>query len=146
MDLKIRNLKLKDNRLLVGLLKRLITEYKEDWLENAIQDTDIGDSNSPELNVEEDSKKTNGAFLVVINKLIDVFSDDITKWFASLLDMTVEEYEELDFDTDLLIIEQLKEQPKFRFFFRRAFTMFNLQNIYERWSKILKERLDIITD
>lgn len=140
MEIKIRQLTLEDNRVLVNLIKRLTVETSEEWITKIVKSPD-GESKGA------DGENNYGViFSLIVEKLISAFSEDLTKLFASLLNISVEDYLKLPFDTDMVIIEQIKKAPEFNGFFQKACVAFNLQRIIGNITKSVKKRLDSMTD
>lgn len=150
MELKIRELTVEDNRLLIKLLRKLIDDAKQSWISNVIkvQDKSIkkskNENNGKNDNNNAESEKNEQAaievFYMIINKILDCYTEDITKWFASLLNISVDEYLKLPFDTDLKMIGFIQEDKNFKFFFPKLLQQFKLQKIYRSIIQNVKMR------
>lgn len=130
MEIKIRNLTVGDNRFLIRLINKLIKEYKENWIKDLIKPNKNKTEKPTKKETDEEvndniDDETSTVFLSIINSLIDHYTTEITEWFASLLSITPEEYDKLDFDTDAIVIDQIINQPKFKFFFQRVSAAFS---------------------
>lgn len=142
MDFKIRKLTVSDNRILIRLIKKLISETKETWIENIIH---VSDGKKSVKDDEETGKQYLKVFSSIIISLIEKFESDITDWFASLISVTPDEYKNLDFDTDIKIVDQIKNAKEFNDFFQNACAVFNVKSVSQKVTKLLKEKLDSLT-
>lgn len=142
MEIKIRSLKVKDCRFLTKVLKRLISEMKETWIQNSVK---INEDDSEDKS-KENTEKAGNFFLLIIEKALDCFDDDISDWLASLLDISIDDYLELPFDTDMKIFRQIIDDENFSFFLRKLLALFNLKDQSENIIRMLKERYDSTTD
>lgn len=148
MELKIRELTVEDNRLLISLIRKLINEMKESWISTAVQVKDTNGKKSKDIEVsdiEKEEEKGAQIFHVIIEKVLESYTTDLTEWFSSLLGISTDEYLKLPFDTDLKIIDLIILDPNFKFFFQRLSDQFKLQKIFNNISTIVKERFDSLT-
>jgi hypothetical protein len=143
MNLKIRKLTVSDNRLLVKLIKKMISDSKDTWIENIVTTSDSSVSAADDETIGRQYVKI---FSIILNSLIEKFESDITEWFASLLSISVEEYKNLDFDTDINVVSQIKDAKEFNDFFRNACVVFNVKNLSEKITKILKGKFGSLID
>lgn len=122
-EIKIRALNRKDRVTLSAMLVKLADRLKSD---DILRMVTRGAAKSAE---STDGKEADGSTILlgvqIIKTLLDTLEDDMTAWFASLLDITVEDLNAMPFDTDLKVIEQLKSQPDFADFFAGASRLFN---------------------
>ena len=148
--IKIRKLTNKDFRVLKKFLSELTQKAEYDWFKSAIRESS---PNAPDQ-VDGDSKAEevkNGEvmlrlFAAAIRGICQYFDDEVTGWFADLCGCTVDDYLDLPFGTDLLVIEAIKESEEFNDFFSKACALFNLQNLFGKvWQK-LKTTYDSMTD
>lgn len=148
MELKIRELTVEDNRFLVKLLRKLINEMKQSWISNAVQvqDTSMKKAKTNTDDIEKNEEKAAEIFHVIIEKVFDSYTTDITEWFSSLLNISVDEYMKYPFDTDIKVIDLIILDPNFKFFFQRLSDQFKLQRIYNNISKLVRERFDSLID
>lgn len=148
MELKIRELTVEDNRFLVKLLRKLINEMKQTWISNAVQVQGSSGKQTKQGadDIEKNEEKAAEIFHVIIEKVFDSYTTDITEWFSSLLNVTVDEYMKYPFDTDIKVIDLIILDPNFKFFFRRLSDQFKLQRIYSNISKLVRERFDTLID
>jgi hypothetical protein len=61
----------------------------------------------------------------ILKNLIMHLEDDVTAWFASLLNMTPDQFNECPLDVELSIIEQLKAAPEINDFFSKASLLYS---------------------
>lgn len=88
---------------------------------------DIVSLNSPDGKKmsEAEMKAQQSKFgLEVIRLLMGVLNDDLTEWFASLYDMTPEEFDKMPFDIEVKIVEQLQAADEVTGFFSGASQQF----------------------
>jgi hypothetical protein len=130
--LKIRPLKVADLRTLTAIIKRLVAESKQTFLSSIIvPGAGSGDSD------DDGNAGYVSLFTDILVKASDVYAEDVTAWFASLLGVTAEEYMALPFDTDLLVVQQITEDSQFSGFFTKACAMFKLKEKYGHlWSRL----------
>jgi hypothetical protein len=148
MELKIREMKVSDSRVLIKIIKKLIKECKETWIENIV----TVDNNKQNKSESKDGDNTTSnaqaaeVFYSIIDKALETYTDDITEWFASLLNITKEEYYDLPFDTDYKVMVLISKNDVFRFFFQMLSERFKLKKVFENITSNLKEKYDTLTD
>ena len=133
--LTIRPLTVRDTRHLAKLLKRLVKDAKQHWIETLIVPAaESVQSGTGSADSEEAETKYIRLFTGIMESLIETYEGDVTEWFASLCGVSVEDYLNLPFATDLQIIEQVKDSEAFKDFFSKACAMFKSN---ERFGGIL---------
>ena len=65
----------------------------------------------------------------MFTKSIDYLNGDLAKFFAGLLNKSIEEYEDMDIDTPLRVIQHIKKAPEAQVFF----TTFSLLSNVTEW-------------
>lgn len=122
-DIKIRALTVADRDWLSDLIKKLVAQLgTNDILRYMVSDSDAEPSDKqPE---EQESNKKYALLVVeIIKMMIDVIGDDVRKWFASLIDVSVDDFKKLPIDTELVIIEKLIDLEESNRFFSRALAL-----------------------
>jgi hypothetical protein len=127
-DIKIRPLKVKDRIVLADMVKKLADKLGDNNLLNFI--TIDGGAGKTE-------KADNSGFAVVglriLKMLLEVLGEDMRKWFASLVEKTPEEFDNLPFGTEIIIIEQLTEAKEASDFFTGALRLYKkMQGLAEK--------------
>jgi hypothetical protein len=126
-QLTIRTLTVDDNRRLTRMLGKLIKTADGEWLQHLVA------ASSPAVGQPMDDEAAESVkyarlFGEIATWLLEVHETDIEQLFASLLNKSVEEYRQLPFDTDVVIVEQIKEAPEFKSFFSKACAVFKLKS------------------
>lgn len=137
MDFQVRNLKTKDLYALIAILgkcgKDALSEISAALSKNKEQEEKTDDASEPiteeeiKLKVAEESSKKEknnmSVGLAVITTLLVYAETDIKPFFASLINKTVSEFDELPMDTTLVIIEELGQKEDLPNFFKRAMSL-----------------------
>lgn len=143
-DLTIRKLTVADNRRLEKMIRNLIKTDEGQWLQHivsAAKSEGKGATDEP-----EEVLKYYRLFGDIIDMLFNFYHTDIEKWFASLIGVEVDAYQDLPFDTDMVIVEQLKEAPEFKSFFSKACAVFKASGWLKNIISSVKEKFDSISD
>lgn len=127
-DIKIRSLKVKDRAVLAEMVKKMVDKMGNNNLLNFI---------IPDASTAKQGKADNSSFatigLQILRMLLDALGDDMRKWFASLVEKTPEEFDELPFDTEIIILEQLTEAKEANDFFTGALRLYKkMQGLAEK--------------
>ena len=78
--------------------------------------------------------------LEIVKLLMTVLNDDCTDWFASLLNVTVEEFNQMPFDIEVEIVKQLQEADEVAGFFSGASQQFRTMFASQKTSKEKKTK------
>jgi hypothetical protein len=78
--------------------------------------------------------------LEIIRLLMSVVNDELSVWLASLLNVSIEEFNNLPFDIEIEIIKQLQEAEEVTGFFIGAFQQFKGMFGSKLMSKIKKAK------
>jgi hypothetical protein len=122
MNIKVRKLKRKDRATLAKLIKKFADVAGSDSLVNMVPSTGKGDE-SEEL--EESAKADATAEILesafgLLEQMLQVIEKDVSIWFCELIGVTPEEYDDLDFDIEVQIIDGIISQKGFEDFFSRG--------------------------
>ena len=123
MNTTIRELKYSDRRKLSEMIKKLSVKMKDSSLLNSIV-------SEPKKTADE-VKPSDGALvnfgMELFNNLLEFLEEDVTEWFADLLEVDIETFmKEAPFEIEILIIEQLMdEKGKFKSFLAGASKLYN---------------------
>lgn len=116
-QMKIRRLKVKDLNRIKTLIEKNIDNLSEQNLRNLIS-SKIAEEKDPET---EDGLEAVSTVVTIgtriLTKLLTDFYDEVSELFADLLEVNLEDYEEMDIDTPLKVIELIKEAPEVQAFF-----------------------------
>jgi hypothetical protein len=127
-DIKIRLLKVKDRIVLAEMVKKLADKLGDNNLLNFIA------PNESTTKSDKVDKTGNAGFAIiglrVLKMLLETLSEDMRKWFASLIDKTPEEFDELPFDTEIKILEQLTYSREANDFFTGALRLYKKMQGY----------------
>lgn len=118
MNTTIRELVYADRRKLSAMIRKLSERVGDDSLLNQV----VSAPAKHESETKGDDSRLVKVGLNLFNQLIQFLEDDITEWFADLVDVDVETYiKEAPFDIEIIIIDQLMdEKGKFRTFLSGA--------------------------
>jgi hypothetical protein len=122
VEIKIRALTRKDTVTVAMLIKKMIDKAGRGYLLNLIASSEkpVNSDNSNEKE-ENSNDKLIEIGMDIILSLFDFVLEDVSAWFADLVNMSLEEYnEKAPFDADLRIVEQLLEAPDIKNFFTLA--------------------------
>ena len=99
---------------------------------------------------KEDSEESTGGEMITF--FVDLFQDLLMKyqsdtrvWFADLIGVQPEDYTELDFDTDMIVMQQIKEASEFASFFEKACAVFKLKKLFGNIVPDLKKKFGSLT-
>jgi len=124
-DIKIRALKVKDRIALAEMVKKLADKLGDNNLLNFI---------APNDSAAKTDKADNTSFAIiglrVLKMLLETLGEDMRKWFASLVEKTPEEFDDLPFDTEIKIIEQLTDSREANDFFTGALRLYKKMQGY----------------
>lgn len=111
----IRKLVRKDRVTLAALIKKLADSIGSTQLLNMISADKAAATGSDSNDASVIAIGTQ-----VLKLLIETLEDGVAEWFANLCGKTIEEFNEMPFDTDLQIIEQLIISEEAKDFFTGA--------------------------
>jgi len=108
------------------------------WLSGIVSDSPKKGDQKPD---DENLEKLGIIFVDVIEKGLQYIDEDITAWFASLCDMTVDEYlENAPINAEFDIIKQIKEDEKFKDFLSGLSAVFNVNALLSKASSAMRDR------
>lgn len=122
-EIKIRPLKRKDRKTVAAMIRKLADKIGVNGLTNIIvADSGVapGENQGPQ---KSDIFTKIG--VEIIKQLLDVLEEDVSAWFADLIGKTPDEFDEMPFDIEMNIIEQLANSEEANSFFTRALRVFN---------------------
>ena len=122
-ELKIRALTVADRDVVSGLIEKLVAELGSPELLRLMV-TDPEAKEAPAEGEDTDNKRYALFVIEIIKMAMKYLSSDVRAWFASLINVAPEEFKNLPFDTEVLILEQLVEVEKVNRFFSRLLALF----------------------
>ena len=131
-EIKIRKLIRKDRRIVSSMILNLIDTVGDTGL------LDIIKSDSPKKTASkiDNSESTVELGIKIIKLLLQTLETDTTEWFASLINVKPEEFDEQPLDVEIQIIKQLKEAKEIHDFFSGASQQFSM---IQQWYNMLKK-------
>lgn len=124
-ELKIRALTVADRDVVSGLIEKLVAELgSPELLRLMVTDPDAVESSETGGAPDTDNKRYALLVIEIIKMAMKYLSSDVRTWFAGLVGVTPEEFKNLPFDTEVLILEQLVEVEKANRFFSRLLALF----------------------
>ena len=127
-EIKIRPLKRKDRKTISNMILNLVDKLGDDSVLSIISIKDSGGEKKEESKNFDPYIKTG---FELIKLMFQVIEDDCAKWFADLLQVKPEELDDLPFDVEMQIIQQIMEAPEVGNFFSIASGQY--KKIQERW-------------
>ena len=119
--MKLRPLKTADVFTVVGMLLRVSkTSLKEMFTSDV--------TSTPKNKAQVDSSQAVQIGLLILTELYQNVIEDLQKWFASLVEKTVDEYMEMPPETTLDIIDELVNGEDAKGFFSRALQLYKKMN------------------
>ena len=146
--ISIRRLKVKDLKRLTELFEKGVREIGEESLTKLISSTASASSNGSDNSTTEE---TIGETVVtigttVLTKMVRYCNDDLAEFFADLLGKTIEEYEDMDMDTPIKVIDQIRKAPEVEGFFMMSSLVSKATALLEKPFGKIKERFDSILE
>jgi hypothetical protein len=127
MTVKVRKLKRRDRVTLAKLIKKFADVAGSESLVNMVPSSDVKheDSESEEVTKTNDTAEILETAFKLLEQMLQVIEDDVSDWFCKLIDVTRDEYDDLDFDIEVQIVEQIVSQKGFEDFFSRGSQVLN---------------------
>lgn len=117
MDIKIRSLKRSDRKRLTAMIEQLAEKIGSDEILNMISSVVSGKKVS---NSSDSDENIISLGIQVINLLRKFLEEEFSEWLASLVDKSIEELDDMPFDVEVQIIEQVVNATEFTGFFSGA--------------------------
>lgn len=137
-EIKIRQIKVRDRKLITQLFKKTIKELGDESVKTLIS------SNAPAAETKSAEEGIGEAIVTigirVLTKVIDVYDEDISAWFADLAGLTIDELDDMPIDTEAKIIDQIRTSPEAVGFFTMCFQRAKLMVLLEKPLKIMREK------
>lgn len=143
----IRPLKYGDFKRLKGMLGKYVEKTGDQALRKMISSAQAQGSASAQSSAEDEQNgQVITVFFDVIKQLAIHLDDELHAWFGDLLGVTPEQYEELPFDIDIQVLNQLKESPEIGDFFTGLSLLSSGTQWFQKLSKTLKSKFDSLID
>jgi tellurite resistance protein len=140
-DITIRRLKVRDLETITKIFDNYIKEFSDEAMTKIITSEKTA---AEEGTTEEEIGKTLISLgSLFLSKIVSVFNVEITELFADLLDVSIEEYKELDMDTPIRVIEKIKEAPEVAGFFMMSSLLSKGTTMLEKPLQKIKDALNI---
>jgi len=135
---KIRELTRKDRVTFTGLCKKLIEVTGDETIAKLF----IADESTTKKEADSltDESQIISIMVEILKQFISFVDCDAAEWFASLLNMSVEEYNDGPFDLDLIVIDQVAESESMASFFSLASGLFKKITESQKASKKVKTK------
>lgn len=117
-EVKIRGLKRRDRVAVAAMIRKLVDKIGSAELMNLIVSDTGAEKTDESATKRDDTFKKIG--VEVVKLLLQFLEEDVTEWFASLLNVTVEQLNDMDFDIEIQVIEQLVAAEEANRFFTGA--------------------------
>ncbi|MBT8489466.1 MAG: hypothetical protein KJN62_00295 [Deltaproteobacteria bacterium] len=120
-EVKIRALTAGDTRVLARIVKKLISDCGEKWIAKLIP---APDPDEDRQEVKKDEAEVGAeifqVFSTIITSIMDNYEPEITEWFASLCEISVEDYLRSPPNIDSHVVMLISEDEGFRDFLSTA--------------------------
>lgn len=140
----IRKLTRKDRKVLTSLIKKLADKSKDTSLLSVIQTSYNTASKKEDISEEDAANASKAAYMQLgfklLNSLIDLLDDDLSVWFADLLNVSMEDYDKLPFGIEALVVQQILESDEVADFFSFASQAFKSTQKFRTPQKIGKTK------
>lgn len=114
-DYKIRKLTRKDRKTLTGIIKKFVSATGDKSLLSIFNESQTI-SNS-EITEKEKNDSMISLGISLLDKLIDVLDEDMAMWFADLIGVDADKFDECPIDIDVTIIDQIVSSKEISDFF-----------------------------
>jgi hypothetical protein len=142
---KIRKLTRADRKRLTKIFITVIEKLGRSDLMGIISSTAAADPTDSGA-AEEASASLIKIAADLISQSMGVLEGQVEEWFADLLGITVEEFNDAPFDIEIDVIEQLKESPEAGAFFTRCWDHAKKTAWFQRVLTAAKTKYDSMTD
>jgi len=115
-EYSIRKLTRRDRKTLTGLILKFVKKTGRNELVGMVPSSD----KKKEVSEEKETENVLNMSMDILKDMLDVIETDVIVWFADLIGVTVEEFDDLDFDIEIDIISQLVTSEKFKSFFSKG--------------------------
>jgi hypothetical protein len=140
-EIKIRPLTYKDRKAVSALFDKLAQKVGPGGIKDVIV------AGTADSSGKQEEQSNNDVFskiaLGLIQKMIVWIESDVVEWFASLIGRKKEDFESgenLPFDVELIIIEQLMAAKESNDFFTRALRIYSKTSEYVRQARTEKAK------
>jgi hypothetical protein len=141
---KIRPLKYADFKRVKAILAKYVEQSGDDAVKGIISAARA--SSSGDVSDEQRSTQIVAVFMDVFKKLITHLDKEVHGWFCDLVGVTAKDYDELPFDIDMQIIDQLRTAPEVANFFTGVSQLSSIAGwLQDRYEK-LKGKYDTAID
>lgn len=121
-EYKIRSLTRKDRVTLTELIRKFMSISGDNSLSQLI----VADETTPNEKDTEESMNQMSAFGVeILKNLLAVIEKDVSAWFADLLDLNNEEYDNAPINIELIVIDQIISSMESVGFFSQASALYS---------------------
>ena len=146
--IKIRMLKVRDLKTLTELFEKHVKETSDESLKHLISSA-IPQGTKAKQDGDQTVEEHVGETVIkigtaVLTKMTSIFNEDVTAFFADLLGVTVDEYYEMEIDTPIKIIQQIRTAPEVGGFFTMHSLASKAMVMFEKPLEIIKTRFDSI--
>lgn len=120
MEIKIRKLTRKDRVTLTNLIKKFVNISGADSLVNMASSSVTPSGAEGEESAKDSTSEILETAFTLIEQMLEVIETDVTDWFCKLINVEKKDYDDLGFDVETEIIEQIISQKGFVDFFSRG--------------------------
>jgi len=134
--LVIRRLTVKDMKFLSEHLKKSVKNTGNEYIGGLISskvEKSTGSSEVESASVEESvGEIVVNVGVEFLTKSIDYLNGDLSNFFAGLLNKSIDEYENMDIDTPIRVIQHIKKAPEAQVFFTTFSLLSNVTELLEK--------------
>jgi hypothetical protein len=119
--IKIRELKRKDRVTLAAMIRKMVDKIGDQKILNLMV-SDTSQEKNEAIDTKDQFSKIG---IEIIKLLLETIEGDVTVWFADLLSVTVEQFDDMPVDIELQVIDQIISAPEANRFFTSASHLFS---------------------
>jgi len=142
--IKIRTLQRSDRVSATRIFKTVIQKLGKSELFNLFSPA-VNSGSTKEIDEEKFGLQIIGIAVDVLMASIELIEHDLEEWFASLVNMTIEEFNAAPLDIELEILEQLRTAPEAADFFTRCWQHARSTAWFGAVSQKVKSKLDSLS-
>ena len=149
---EIRTIKRKDRKLVTRLFLKVIEETQQESVKNLFDSKKQPSGKKTKESNKKSKQSTEEEWGIAISEIavniikngLELFDDDFGAWFADLLGISLEEFDELPMNVESNIIKQIRTAPEAVDFFTECFQGAKMTTWLETPLRVLKEQFGSI--
>lgn len=144
-NITVRTLKKSDQTRLKNMLFSYVDKVGDETILDIISSASTTGEGGKKISEAERRANLVKVFMELAKKLVTHLTDEMNAFFAELIGVTPDEYQDLPIDIDIRILEQIRAQPEVENFFTGALRLYNVTDLLKRKLQTLKDKYDSAT-